>query len=128
MKESETETGCVCSSPGYCKKLDMHIGGRKFELCRNSKKMHDIFHGKSSEPTKKAIQDKTTSGLGDKVESALKRVGITQDRVKRFTGKKSCGCSKRKEKLNALGKWAKKSIGKTVEESRNLFSRITGVK
>ena len=43
------------------------------------------------------------NGLGDKVEKVLQAVGITPQRVSKLTGK-PCNCSKRKQKLNELGK------------------------
>jgi hypothetical protein len=44
------------------------------------------------------------SGLGDRIESALKATGIHQavKAVERITGK-DCGCAKRKARLNELG-------------------------
>lgn len=39
--------------------------------------------------------------LGDKVEWALKKVGITEELVKKITGKKDCGCPRRRSKMNA---------------------------
>ncbi len=44
-------------------------------------------------------------GLGDAVESALKLVGITEERVSKWLGS-PCGCSARKAKLNSLSDWA----------------------
>lgn len=41
--------------------------------------------------------------LGNMVASALSAVGITKDRVSRAIGK-PCGCAKRQEALNALGR------------------------
>lgn len=45
--------------------------------------------------------------LGDLVEKALQKVGITEARVSAFLGP-NCGCKKRKEKLNQLGAWAQR--------------------
>jgi len=42
-------------------------------------------------------------GLGDLVEKALSAVGITKKRVEKITGK-PCGCGKRQEALNRLGR------------------------
>lgn len=41
--------------------------------------------------------------LGDLVERGLQAVGITEERVRRWTGAKDCGCSRRKSALNATG-------------------------
>lgn len=43
------------------------------------------------------------AGLGDRVADGLAAVGITKQRVSRWTGKKDCGCKKRQELLNKLG-------------------------
>ena len=43
------------------------------------------------------------AGLGDMVASALTAIGITKERVSRAVGG-DCGCSKRQEKLNELGR------------------------
>jgi len=42
-------------------------------------------------------------GLGDLVERALSAIGITKKRVEKITGK-PCGCGKRQEALNQLGR------------------------
>ena len=42
-------------------------------------------------------------GLGDMVASALSAVGITKERVSKALGK-PCGCAKRQEKLNGIGR------------------------
>lgn len=42
-------------------------------------------------------------GLGDMVAAGLSAVGVTPERVSAVTGK-PCGCKKRQEALNALGR------------------------
>jgi hypothetical protein len=49
-------------------------------------------------------------GLGDMVEKGLSAVGITKERVASVLGVKDCGCRKRREYMNELGK--KVGIGK----------------
>jgi hypothetical protein len=44
-------------------------------------------------------------GLGDVVEAALSKIGLTKERVESWVGG-PCGCRERQEKLNALGNWA----------------------
>ena len=46
-----------------------------------------------------------TVGLGDVVESTLKKFGITEERFKEWFNLKECGCSKRKKWLNGLFSW-----------------------
>ena len=42
-------------------------------------------------------------GLGDMVAAGLSAIGITKERVSKAIGK-PCGCAKRQEALNALGR------------------------
>jgi hypothetical protein len=42
-------------------------------------------------------------GLGDMVADGLAAIGITKERVSKALGK-PCGCSKRQQKLNELGR------------------------
>ena len=51
-----------------------------------------------------------SGGLGDMVKSGLEAVGITEDRVKKATGKRECGCARRRASLNRFGR--KIGIGK----------------
>lgn len=46
-----------------------------------------------------------TFKLGDMVEAALSKVGITKERVSSWLGKE-CNCAERQEKLNKLSEWA----------------------
>ena len=48
-------------------------------------------------------------GLGDLVEKALTKVGITKERVEQWIGG-PCGCEERKRKLNNLTAWAKRAL------------------
>lgn len=43
-------------------------------------------------------------GLGDIVAAGLSAVGITPERVSAALGVKDCGCKKRQQALNALGR------------------------
>jgi len=47
--------------------------------------------------------------IGDLVERALARVGVTEERVARWLGG-PCGCAQRKAKLNALHAWARRVL------------------
>lgn len=51
----------------------------------------------------KCEQPASRPGLGDMVAAGLSAVGITPERVSAVTGK-PCGCKKRQEALNALGR------------------------
>jgi hypothetical protein len=43
-------------------------------------------------------------GLGDLVASGLSAIGITKERVSAALGVKDCGCKKRQQQLNDLGR------------------------
>jgi hypothetical protein len=51
----------------------------------------------------KAAATQHKAGLGDMVTFALTAIGITKDRVSALAGG-DCGCSKRQEQLNELGR------------------------
>lgn len=62
--------------------------------------------------------------LGDFVEQALSKVGITSERVESFLGR-PCGCKQRRDKLNRLHSWARRVIsGKTDDAERHLNNII----
>jgi hypothetical protein len=42
--------------------------------------------------------------LGDLIESALSKVGITHELVEKYVW--DCGCKRRKERFNAVQRWA----------------------
>lgn len=48
-----------------------------------------------------------TTGLGDVVEAALNKFGITEERFKNWFNLKECNCDKRKKYLNGLFTWRK---------------------
>lgn len=58
-------------------------------------------------------------GLGDLVEKALTKVGITKERVEQWIGG-PCGCEERKQKLNNLTAWAKRALGMESDAEREL--------
>lgn len=43
--------------------------------------------------------------LGTAIEQALKRVGVTEERVSRWIGR-PCGCSVRRDRLDKISEWA----------------------
>jgi len=61
--------------------------------------------------------------LGDVVERALARVGVTPGRVERVLGR-PCACQDRKEKLDDLQRWAVRTLrgaGGAAEHLRRLL-------
>jgi hypothetical protein len=65
-------------------------------------------------PRRNCDADKETKLLGDHIETALKKIGVTPERVERLI-KRKCRCRKRKELLNRLDIWARKKLAKLRE-------------
>lgn len=61
--------------------------------------------------------------LGDVVESALARVGITSDRVSNWIGR-PCGCEERKQKLNQLSAWARRVLRGKKDNAQKYLDEI----
>lgn len=55
-----------------------------------------------------SLETSETVGLGDLVENALLKFGVTEEKFKSWFNLKECGCSKRKKYLNKLLSWKKK--------------------
>jgi|TARA_B100001778_G_scaffold155719_1_gene128032 hypothetical protein len=47
------------------------------------------------------------TGLGDLVEAALTKFGVTEERFKNWFNLRECNCSKRKAWLNKVFRWRK---------------------
>ena len=54
-------------------------------------------------------QQKDPEGLGDTVERVLQRFGITEESIKKAFGLSGCGCQKRKQFLNRIFPYRKKT-------------------
>jgi hypothetical protein len=67
------------------------------------------------------------AGLGDAVERALKKVGITEEKVSKFLGR-PCGCRARRDRLNSLSSWAMRTLGmnRTDEDSLKDLVEVVG--
>ena len=104
-------TGCCCKNVGltiYCERHGVHKPPRWVHLCQTNQKYFDAWEagrgpGQKQDPAKRRAKPK--KGLGDRVSQALSLVGITEERVSKWLGRK-CGCAKRREALNRLGEWA----------------------
>jgi hypothetical protein len=65
-----------------------------------------------------------TVELGDTIEQALTKVGITKERVSGWLGE-SCNCAERQEKLNQLSRWAKRIIKGKTQQAKEYLIKIT---
>ncbi len=63
--------------------------------------------------------------LGDNIETALKTVGITSERVSAWLGR-PCGCPERKRRLNNLGAWAHRILTGKTESAKEYLEEIIG--
>jgi hypothetical protein len=63
--------------------------------------------------------------LGDLLESALGTIGVTSARVEAWLGR-PCGCDERRERLNALDRWARRFWAGHTENARSYLEQILG--
>lgn len=61
--------------------------------------------------------------LGDRVEQALSRLGVTKERVESWVGK-GCRCGERKERLNQLDLWARRVLSGKMEKAKEFLDSI----
>jgi hypothetical protein len=60
-------------------------------------------------------------GFGDGIHAALEMVGVTEERVRKWLGHACQGCKERRDRLNALGWWARRVLtGKTADAVKHL--------
>jgi hypothetical protein len=95
---------CPCAEPGWCEQYQVRMTEHWLHLCRTHagyRALWEAGKGPGQFPRVKP-------GLGDMVASGLAAVGITPERyqsAKAAVGlKRPCGCLKRKQKLNELGR------------------------
>lgn len=62
--------------------------------------------------------------LGDAIESALTKLGITKERVSHWLGR-PCHCDERQEKLNALSIWAKRVLKGKTQQAKEYLETLT---
>jgi hypothetical protein len=100
-----------CKGDGHCERFGLDLIPRIGYLCQRDEGGYRQWLERGGRPGKKNPKKnhKAKPGWGDQLESVLKSVGITEDRVSRLLGR-PCGCTKRKEMLNRLGEWTKKVL------------------
>jgi len=72
-----------------------------------------------------AIQVPNRFQLGDAVELALRKVGVTKERVEEWLGR-PCSCIERQKRLNELSAWAQQVGQATIATARDWLSRLIG--
>ena len=91
---------CECPEPGWCERHKIYKTPHWHRLCQTNesyRKAWDEGRGPGQQIPKRK------PGLGDYVEKVLTKMGITERRVSKVLGR-PCGCGKRKQKLNELGR------------------------
>lgn len=61
--------------------------------------------------------------LGDRIEQALKTVGISQERVQRWFGG-LCSCDERREKINRFHSMVNRVLDGHIERAKEYFEEI----
>lgn len=69
------------------------------------------------------VQDSQPKLLGDMVETALKSVGITKERVSSWLGEE-CNCDERRLKLNQVHSWARGVLSGKVQKAKEYLEEI----
>jgi hypothetical protein len=105
---------CTITDGGWCEKHNVYKPVHWVHLCR-TRENYFIAWEEGRGPGQRRIvagmptTKKPKRGIGDRVEKILKTLGITPERyveVKRLFGlPPTCGCAKRREWLNRVGKW-----------------------
>lgn len=63
--------------------------------------------------------------LGDLVEQALTKVGVTSEKVSAYLGR-PCSCKKRRDKLNQLDSWARRVVAGKLEDAHKHLESLLG--
>ena len=90
---------------GDCQLVKLPDGGYQCSFCGST--LSRLAHQNCP-----ALRDRLPNykrELGDIIEQALTKIGITKERVEEWLGG-PCGCEERKEMLNRLSRWAKRIL------------------
>jgi hypothetical protein len=94
-----------------CERHNVKKNQHWFMLCQTRPKYFAAWEKGIGPGQRKAtdppiVVNRKSPGLGDVVSKALGVVGVTEERVSKWLGRK-CNCAERREMLNRLGDWAK---------------------
>lgn len=110
-------TQCQCEHPGWCVRHQCEKHAHWHHLCQTNQAYFDaweaglgpgqpVITAPNKPPESRPVSHE---GLGDSVAGILKSWGITEERyraVKELFGlPPTCGCDKRREWLNKVGRW-----------------------
>lgn len=102
---------CHCEPSGYpfyCERHKVKKTAHWVRLCQTRPEYFRAWE-EGRGPGQRTDLTGKSPGLGDRVSQALSLVGITEKRVSRLLGR-PCGCSKRREALNRLGRRLRKML------------------
>ena len=139
---------CTCPMAGFCTRHQIEKSQAQYDLCRGVNGRGYKFWaawetGKfgavaQDPPMLDEWEDETQSlqhsvtgqratpqrYLGDHVEQALSKVGITKQRIAKALG--GCNCGKRQAKMNAIDQAAREIVGGAVEAGRETIAKLLG--
>ena len=106
---------CSCPAPGWCERHGIKKHAHWHHLCQTKeayRRIWDEGHGPGQlaiARDREAGSGEAREGWGDKVTTALKAIGITEERYKavkeKFGLPPNCNCAGRREWLNKVGRW-----------------------
>lgn len=134
-------TGCTCKRPEitvdspkgifFCKNHGRKKTRRQWIKCQTEPACFLRYRNDPPPPAatrrvdRKRAMDKTPKifRLGDSIGSALKVVGVTDERVTSWLGR-PCGCPERRARLNALGAWAHRVLTGNTDKANEYLEDI----
>jgi hypothetical protein len=83
------------------------VGGNMSDIKTEMNQVIGELQKQGISPTEHLTNQEDLEGLGDLVEAALKKFGITEEKFKNWFNLQECGCAGRKKWLNGLFSWKK---------------------
>lgn len=116
LSPTDSPPACSCPEPGWCERHGIHKHAHWHHLCQTRdgyRAAWDAGVGPGQNLPKARDESRATKALkdgwGDRITSALKKIGITEERYKDVKAKfglpPTCGCPQRREWLNRIGRW-----------------------
>ena len=110
---------CQCTGAGWCERHQIDKSANMVRLCQkrgahweaweNGTGLGQIRLGVIAPRPPDVERDTAGEGWGDKVTTALKKMGVTEERYKavkeKFGLPPNCNCAGRREWLNKVGRW-----------------------
>lgn len=111
-------TRCQCGGPGWCERHGVQKTPHYHHLCQTREDYFQLWEqgrGPGQIRPDGAGQASKSPGWGDRLETTLTKMGITEERYVAVKAKfglpPCCGCAARKAWLNKVEQWVKETIG-----------------